>query len=77
MTDGFFEGGVVNFVQLRARDRLGRIGDNAERERDCGCGVAMVARDHDRADACRAALLNCADDLGADGVDHPDEANED
>ena len=70
LRDLFLEFLVGNVVELRARNGLRCVLNDAEFLRDGNGGILMVAGDHDRADARAAAFLDRRLDLRAHGVDH-------
>ena len=54
---------VAKLIELCAHNSLGCIADNSELLTDCYGGILMVARNHNGADSCLAALVNSSFNL--------------
>ena len=70
MVNGAAELFIADVIELRSGNGLTFIRKDAKLPRNGNCGIPVISRDHDRADARRAAFFDRGLDFRANGVDH-------
>ena len=66
---------IAHLAEFRAGQHLRGIGYDADLLGDSRSGITVIARYHDGADTCRAALANRFYGLGSNRVNHADDAD--